>query len=222
VRAAFSTDLGCAPIDNTIAKVFQDRAQTFRHVFCEAQDRDPDLSNVHETFEILRGVVFVAAHRERLEKHRDLLGPNVIDNTERGLEYTLKDVSWAMVEQTKLYKRFLSFFEDSDILICPAASVSPFPHAQLSIEDINGEKMPTYMRWLAVTYALTMALPTACVLPCGVDHLGMPFGIQVVGPIGSDALVWQVAHSLEQVLASNSDTARPVPDIAKLAAGATA
>lgn len=222
VRVAFSTDLGCAPIDNNIARIFQDRSLTFRHIFSEAEDRDPDFTNVHESFEILRGVVFVAAHRERLEKHRDLLGPNVIDNTERGLEYALKDVSWAMVEQTKIYKRFLSFFEDSDILICPAASVSPFPHEQLSIDEINGEKMPTYMRWLAISYALTMALPAACVLPCGVDHLGMPFGIQIVGPNGSDALVWEVAHALEQVLATNPQTARPMPDLAKLSGGAAA
>ncbi|MEO1162013.1 MAG: amidase, partial [Pseudomonadota bacterium] len=72
------------------------------------------------------------------------------------------------------------------------------------------------MRWLALSYALTMALPAACALPCGVDHLGMPFGIQVVGPNGSDALVLEVAHSLEQVLAADPETARPAPDLAKL------
>ena len=180
-------------------------------------DRDPDMANVHETFEILRGVYFVAAHRERLEKRRDDLGRNVIDNTERGLKYSLGDVAWANVEQSKIYTRFLEFFEDSDVLICPAASVSPFPHAQLFIDTMNGEKMPTYMRWLAVTYALTMALPAAACIPCGVDHLGMPFGIQVVGPNGSDALVLEVAHALEQVLAANKDTARPIPDWKKLA-----
>lgn len=217
VRAAFSTDLGCAPVDREIAKVFKARTSTFRGVFGEAVDRDPDMANVHETFEILRGVYFVAAHRERLEKRRDDLGRNVIDNTERGLKYSLGDVAWANVEQSKIYTRFLEFFEDSDVLICPAGSVSPFPHAQLFIDTMNGEKMPTYMRWLAITYALTMALPAAACIPCGVDHLGMPFGIQVVGPNGSDALVLEVAHALEQVLATNKETARPIPDWKKLA-----
>jgi amidase len=216
IRAAFSTDLGCAPIDADIASVFRSRTGTFRSVFAEATNAHPDFENVHETFEILRGLVFVGAHRERLEKHRDLLGPNVIDNTERGLKYSLADVAWANVEQTKIYKRFLSFFNDCDVLICPAAAVSPFPHAQNAVETINGEQMPTYMRWLAIAYALTTALPAAAVIPCGVDHLGMPFGIQVVGPNGSDALVLEVAHALEQVLATNKETARPLPDLAKL------
>ena len=118
-------------------------------------------------FEVHRCVHFVAAHRERLEKSRDLLDRNVIDNTERGLKLSLADVSRAHVEQTKLYKRFLAFFKEVDVLICPAASVSPFPHAQLFVEEINGEKMPTYMRWLAITYAPTMALACAAALPCG-------------------------------------------------------
>jgi amidase len=45
----------------------------------------------------------------------------------------------------------------------------------------------------------------------------MPFGIQVAGPNGSDALVLEVAHALEQVLATNKETARPLPDLARLA-----
>jgi Asp-tRNA(Asn)/Glu-tRNA(Gln) amidotransferase A subunit family amidase len=44
----------------------------------------------------------------------------------------------------------------------------------------------------------------------------MPFGIQIVGPNGSDALVLDVAHALEQVLAENRETARPIPDLSKL------
>lgn len=216
VRVAISADLGCSPIDNNIRRVFEERVESFRHVFADVQKRDPDLGPVHDVFEILRGVYFVGAHRERLEKHRDLLGPNVIDNTERGLKWTAADIAWANVEQTKIYHRFLDFFEDADVLICPAASVTPFPHSELAITEINGEPMPTYMRWLAITYALTTAIPAAAVIPCGVDHAGMPFGIQIVGPNGTDAAVLAIAHALEQVLAENPATARPLPDIGGL------
>lgn len=217
LRVAISTDLGCAPIDKEIRRIFQERLGSFRHVFAEAEDRDPDLGPVHDVFEILRGVYFVGAHRERLEKHRDMLGPNVIDNTERGLKWTAADIAWANVEQSKIYRRFIDFFADADVLICPAASASPFPHSELTVTEINGEPMPTYMRWLAITYGLTTAIPAAAVIPCGLDHAGMPFGLQIVGPNGSDALVLAVAHALEQVLAENPATARPMPDIGALA-----
>ena len=79
------------------------------------------------------------------------------------------------------------------------------------MEEIDGEPMPTYMRWLAVTYAPTMALCCAAAIPCGVDHAGMPFGLQVIGPHGADARVLEAAHALEQVLAADKQTARPVP-----------
>lgn len=216
LRAAISTDLGVAPIDNAIRDVFETKVSAFRHVFAEAQARDPDLGDVHDAFEVQRGVLFVAAHAERLENHRDLLGPNVIDNTERGLEYSASDVARAYTEQSKIYKNFLGFFADSDVLICPATSISPFPHEQRYVDEMNGEKMPTYMRWLAISYGLTMAIPCACVIPCGVDHLGMPFGIQIVGPNGSDAFILEVAHSLEQVLADMAETKRPVADPSSL------
>jgi Asp-tRNA(Asn)/Glu-tRNA(Gln) amidotransferase A subunit family amidase len=217
LTAAVSPDLACAPVDRGIAAVFDERVGRFRHVFRAVEERAPDFAGVHDVFEVLRGVHFVAAHRERLEKSRELLDRNVIDNTERGLALSLADVARAHVEQTRLYKRVLAFFREVDVLICPAASVSPFPHSQLFVEEINGERMPTYMRWLAITYAPTMSLCCAAALPCGVDHLGMPFGIQVIGPHGRDTLVLEVAHVLEQVLAADQATVRPLPDLAKLA-----
>jgi amidase len=45
------------------------------------------------------------------------------------------------------------------------------------------------------------------------DEAGMPFGLQIVGPRGGDALVLAVAAALEGMLAGDARTARPVPDI---------
>jgi amidase len=81
------------------------------------------------------------------------------------------------------------------------------------VEEVNGERMPTYMRWLAITYAPTMALCCAAAIPCGVDYAGMPLGIQIIGPNGADARVLEVAHAVEQVLAADKETARPVPHL---------
>jgi Asp-tRNA(Asn)/Glu-tRNA(Gln) amidotransferase A subunit family amidase len=214
LRVAVSPDLACAPVDKAIAGVFAARVRTFGHVFREVQERAPDFANVHEIFETLRGVYFLAAHRERLLRNRELLDTNVIDNTERALKLSVVDISRALVEQSLLAKRFLAFFDEVDLLICPAASVSPFPHAQLFVEEINGERMATYMTWLAITYAPTMALACVVALPCGVDHRGMPFGIQLIGPPGADARVLEAAHALESVLAANPETARPIPPAA--------
>ncbi len=217
LSVAFSADLGCAPIDAGIRKTFTERTKLFAGAFGETSHATPEFNHVHDVFEINRGINFVASHGPRLENHRELLGPNVIDNTDRGLQFTAQDVAFAHVEQANIMRRFTDFFVDFDVLICPGAAVSPFPHEQLSVTEINGETMPTYMRWLAIAYAPTTALACSAVVPCGVDENGMPFGMQVMGPNGTDGFVLEVAHALEQVLATNPATQRPVPDLAKLA-----
>jgi len=216
VRAAISVDLGGAPVSRAYRDLFSARTDTFRKVFADAQDRDPDFADAHTCFEVLRGVNFVAAHGERVRNHRDDLSPNVVDNVDRGLAYNLEDVAHAHLQQTRIARNWLALFEDVDIVICPATSVTPFAHENWAVSEIDGEKMPTYMRWLALSYMPTMAMACAAVLPCGADEAGMPFGIQVLGPPGADRFVLEVARALEMVLADNAETARPTPDLTKL------
>ena len=216
IKAVFSTDLGCSPVSKANRALFAERAQSFRHVFADAQDRDPDFTDVHDCFEVLRGVVFVGAHGERVRTRKADLSPNVVDNVERGLLYSLEDVAKAHLSQTRIARAWLKLFEEVDVVICPAAAVTPFPHAEWYVSEIDGEAMPTYMRWLSLSYAPTMASACGAVLPCGVDAHGMPFGIQVLGPPGGDRHVLEVAHALEGVLAGNPATQRPLPDIAAL------
>ncbi len=212
VRVAFSTDLGVCPIDKDIAKVFRARAKVLSAYFANPSERAPDFSGVHEIFEVHRGLAFVTTHQEKLAKHKKLLDRNVIDNTERGLKLTVEEIGRGFVEQHALYKRVLDYFDDVDVVVTPASSVAPFPHDQLFVEEINGERMPTYMRWLSIAYAPTMALCCAAVVPCGVDNKGLPFGLQVFGPRGSDLQVLEVALALERAMAG-TDMARPVPKI---------
>ena len=213
VKMAYSPDLGCAPVDNNIKATLLEKINTFKSNFLFSKEDHPDFLDIHECFEIIRGFNFVASHKEKFDLHKDLLGPNVIDNVERGLKYNLADVSWAHVMQTKIYKSFRNFFNEYDVLICPAAAVSPYPHEQLFVDTINGEKMPTYMRWLALSYASTMAIPCVWALPCGLDHKKMPFGIQLIAPAGKDVQLSEIAKSLESVLMANQLTKRPVPEI---------
>lgn len=216
VSVAFSVDLGCAPVDRKIAEVFGERVGRLQSLFARAEAAQPDFSGIHFVFDVFRGIAFVAQHGERLTKHRSRLDTNVVDNTERGLRHTMDEVARAHLEQTKLYHRVLRFFERHDVLITPAASISPFPHAQLFVDEINGQKLENYMRWLTIAYAPTMTLCCAASIPCGVDHAGMPFGLQVIGRRGNDTRVLEVAVALEQYFRDEADLRRPEPDLASL------
>jgi amidase len=149
-----------------------------------------------------------------------VLGPNIKANVEQGLGMSLEDVARAMKAQTALYRAFLEFMTGYDALICPAMAVPPFPHSQLYVEAINGRRLRTYFHWLALAYGLTLtAHPVACI-PCGRDHTGMPFGIQVCGKRYGDDRTLAIAAALERHLQSIPELARTLPDLDALAASA--
>ena len=102
--------------------------------------------------------------------------------------------------------------------ITPSISISPRPWTELYPTQIDGTPTRSYFHWLALAYAVTLAGHPAVSLPVGLDANGMPFGLQIVGPRGGDAHVLGVAAALEEALAGDPRTARPVPDIEKLKA----
>ena len=213
IKAMITPDLGSAAMSNAYRSIFAERTGLFRHHFAQAFDASPDFTDGDNCFEVLRGVNFVAAHRARVRDHRDSLSPNVVDNVDRGLAYSLADVAEAHLQQSRIARAWLNLFEDIDVVICPAASSTPFPHAQWSVDEIDGKPMETYMRWLGITYLPTMALACSIALPCGLDQAGMPFGIQVLGAPGNDKAVIEIAKSLETVLAQHDKTRRPAPNL---------
>jgi amidase len=219
LRVAISEDLGFAPVDDGIRGVFRQAMDRVRGVFARADDRDPPLDDsANEAFEVTRAINFLAAHADTYRAKPEVLGPNIAANVEQGLAMSLEDVARAMKAHTLLYRRFLEFMSGYDALICPAMAVPPFPHAQLYVEAIDGERLRTYFHWLALAYGLTLtAHPVACI-PCGRDHTGMPFGIQVCGRRHGDERALAIAAALEHHLQGIPDLARPVPDLKALGA----
>ena len=121
-------------------------------------------------FEVTRALAFVARHGATYRERPEVQGPNIRANVEQGLAMSLEDVARAMRRHTELYRAFLDFMADYDVLICPAMAVPPFPHRERYVAEINGQKLRTYFHWLALPYGLTLtASPVACI-PCGRDH----------------------------------------------------
>ena len=97
----------------------------------------------------------------------------------------------------QLYHRMAAFFANHDLLVCPAASIAPFPVEQRYVEEINGEACETYIDWFAITFILTMtSCPVIC-LPCGFTSEGLPVGLQIVGRPRGEAELLRAAHHFE-------------------------
>jgi len=72
------------------------------------------------------------------------------------------------------------FFESWDVLLCPSAPVTAFPHAPVGAPiDVDGEPMK-YGQINHHTYPFNLSGHPAAVLPIGRDPNGLPIGLQVV------------------------------------------
>jgi len=216
LRVALTPDFGFAPTEAHIASVFREKTRLFRQVFARTEDATPDCSGTDEAFEVLRAVGFLAGHLEKVRSTPDRVGPNVRANVAEGLRYKAEDVARALSLQTALYHRWRSFFGQYDVILTPAITISPRSWRELYPAEIDGKPTRTYFHWLAMAYAVTVVGHPALSLPVGLDRNGMPFGLQIVGPRGGDALVLRIAGELEALLAGDARTARPVPDLAAL------
>lgn len=218
LRVALTPDFGFAPTEKHIADVFAEKTGLFRHAFARAEDTSPDCTGTDEAFEVLRSLGFLSSHLEKVRTRPQDVGPNVRANVEEGLRYSATDVANAMTLQTTIYRRWQAFFQDFDVILTPAITISPRSWRELYPALIDGKPTRTYFHWLAMAYAVTLPGHPALSLPVGTDRNGMPFGLQIVGPRGGDALVIAVAAALERMLAADPRTARPVPDLGKLRA----
>jgi Asp-tRNA(Asn)/Glu-tRNA(Gln) amidotransferase A subunit family amidase len=218
LRVAVTPDFGFAPTERLVRETFAEKLALFRDSFAHCEAASPDCSGTDDAFEILRAVLFVAMHADKVRDTPDRVGPNVHANVADGLRYSAADVARAMTEQTAIYRRWQSFFERYDVIVTPSITISPGSWRELYPAEIDGAPTRSYFHWLALAYAVTLVGHPAVSLPVGLDRDGMPFGLQIVGPRGGDALVLRIAAELEAVLAGGVRTARPVPDIAALQA----
>jgi len=217
LRAGFSADLGFFPVDPVVRAAFEARIAALTSVFRSLDPAAPPMGpDPHRVFEALRGASFIGAHLDKVERTPDLVGPRIHENVALGRSLSLADVVEAEKAQTRLHRAFQAMFREMDVLICPTVAVPPFDKRTAYVEEIAGVRMRTYIEWVGLTWGITLAASPALSLPTGLDGAGMPFGIQLVGPAGSDARLLAVAEAVEAALRSRPDLARPVPDLSRI------
>ena len=216
LRVAWSEDFGGTPVEAGIRQTMRGKIKAMRHLFRRVDEVKMDFGEADRCFDVIRAVNFIARYRDAYENNRGLLGPNIRANYEIGARLSLADFAWAHSEQTRIFRKFQELYRDYDLVLGPTVGVTPFPWKQLYVEKMNGRKLRNYYHWLAPTYWITLATNPALSLPCGTDHMKMPFGLQVIGRFRGDGEVLGAAHAMEQAFSSIPGLARPLPDLKNL------
>lgn len=216
LRVGVIEDFGACAVDPMIRRTFRRRIDAIAREVASCDPLDWNLEEAHRAFDTLRAESFLAAYASTWRNAPETLGPNIRANMEIAARLTLADRAEAHLAQTRIMRRFQAAFDRVDLIIAPVTPVSPFPWRDLYAQTVDGRTMRNYYEWLALTYIVTLATNPALSLPCGVDEAGMPFGLQLIGRVHTDAALLAKAQALEDCFAGSAELRRPRPDLAKL------
>ena len=197
-RVAYSPNLGLFPIDSEVAEICAAAAQRFKGFGAQVEDGGPSFEGAVDIFQTLRATLFSAMKADLLRTRRDALKPELIWNIEKGMALQSEDIGNAEIARTKLYRRMAKFFTTHDLLLCPTVIVPPFDVDIRYIEEVNGHKFDNYVDWLGITFVISLTGCAAVSTPAGFTKDGLPVGLQIIGPPGSDARVLVAAALMEQ------------------------
>ena len=136
----------------------------------------------------------------QLQSHRDLIKPDIVWNTEAGLNASPSRIAWADRERAAFYRRVVSFFETYDILVTPGASAPAFDVNLRMPATIDGQKLENYLGASLITAVPTLMGTPSIAVPCGFDKWGRPVGLQIIGRPRGEASIIAAAALIETAL----------------------
>jgi amidase len=117
--------------------------------------------------------------------------------------YVLSHRSWLAANERRHQMRLLwdRFFDDWDVMICPAAASAAFPHDQKGERHertipVNGRLVPTTDQLFWAGYSGGFYLPST-VAPVGRTPSGLPVGVQIIARQFADLTALRFAELLE-------------------------
>jgi aspartyl-tRNA(Asn)/glutamyl-tRNA(Gln) amidotransferase subunit A len=190
--------IGEAPVDRDIRASVQAAAQTFASLghFVEEVQTPFDLSEVERIWSTLStaGLARIVAPHSNW---RSLVHPGTKTLAERGMAVSIEDYINALDSAQQLRSRLAMYFETADFLLMPTSASLPWLIGEPCPSQIDGRDVGPRAAAIFATFVNAAALP-AISIPVGPSSNGLPIGMQIVGPFGSDLAVFRLAKLFEE------------------------
>ncbi len=162
----------------------------------------------HNYIQLLRGATVKRLTSEEFQRNLRAfkrLKQNVVDyRTQMVRAQAMYHRDWHKFNEYRHRMRFAwaDFFRKYDLLLCPAATTTAFPHNQKGerwerMIMVNGKPQPSTTQMFWAGYSCNFYLPST-VAPIGFAADGLPVGIQIVGPQYGDYTCIHFARLLER------------------------
>jgi aspartyl-tRNA(Asn)/glutamyl-tRNA(Gln) amidotransferase subunit A len=198
LRIAYSPRLGYAPrLHSEVEAAVAAAAKTFESLGAIVEEADPDIGgdpialwdafwwpSMRYTFEALDA------------RWRDQADPALVAAVESRGPFSVADHLRAQLLRADVHNTFVRFHQRYDLLITPTLPLPAFEAGALV--PPSGDWGRAWADWAPFSYPFNLTTQPAASVPCGLTAAGLPIGLQVVGPIGGDALVLRAARALEE------------------------
>ncbi len=199
-RVAFTTDFaGTVPVDRESRDMCVAAARRFEDLGAIVEEACPELGDIAAAFLPLRSQHYVVERELLLRAHRDQIKPDIVWNTELGLNQTPSDIAAAERERARLHASTATFFETYDLLVTPGASTPAFDVMRRMPETIDGQKLEHYLGASLITAIPTLMGMPSIAVPAGFDAFDRPLGIQIVGRHRGEAALLSAAQLFEDL-----------------------
>lgn len=197
MRLAWSSDYGFAAVDQEVADITERSAKQFSGLGANVEDAGLKLEDPFNVFWDVFATAAYTSYGHLLNEHRNDFSDYGLKSLLHGQSRSGADISRAIYEIDRLGRRMEEFFDGFDLLITPTMAVPAFPIGQRP-SVIGGRKVEPFWGFLPFTYLINITGQTAASIPCGYSEDGMPIGLHIIGPRGSEVKVLQASAAFEQ------------------------
>ncbi len=195
LRMAYSADLGYAHVNDDVAACVEKAVQVFRELGAVVEEINPGFDDPYDIFAAHWYAGAANLLRDFSSEKRAMMDAGLVAIAEQGQKIQLLDYMAAVNSRAALGQHMKIFHQKWDLLITPSLSLTAFDAGR---EVPDGSDQNRWMEWTPFSIPFNLTQQPACSLPCGFNDDGLPVGLQIVGPMHSDALVLQAAAAFEQ------------------------
>ena len=197
LRIGYAPDLGYAAIQSDVAEMVYDASRSFTELGHRVEEIAGGPPDPRRTWGILGAFEQLSKLAPLLPKHESEFGRGFIQGVQTGRSMTPEKWGRARQLREQLNRWCAEIFERFDLLLTPTVPYDPPPARGPFPTEVEGREQP----WGSVgclTMPFNLSWHPAATVRAGLSQLGLPVGLQIVGPRHRDDLVLQAAFAFER------------------------
>lgn len=198
---AYSPTLGglARYVHPDIARLVAKAAAVFSDLGARVEQADPDLGpDPIDAWNAFWWPGMAAQLQAFGDRPKEVSDPGLLAEAALGPKMTAIEHLRGQLRRAELHNAFVKFHERFDLLLTPSLPIPAFEAGNLKPK--SGDWGNAWTNWAPFSYPFNLTQQPAASIPCGLTSEGLPVGLQIVGPIGADALVLRASRAFEAVM----------------------